>query len=121
MPRAWVLLVLVGCGDTLTQNEFIAEYEELHCESYALCASEEMLRTVNERECLEHLRYEPYPTNQPDCRYEEEAAVACLEAMRTAGCVGVNPEVPIVCADVWSLCPYPRIVPVADDTPVPPA
>ena len=95
MRSVWLGLALVGCGG-MTENEFIGQYEELFCEGYSICASEEMLRTVNERTCLEHLRYEPYPVDRPDCRFDDEAAEACIEGFRRAGCIGVNPEIPQV-------------------------
>lgn len=122
MRTTWLWLGLAACGgEGLKEIEFIAEYEELFCEGYALCANDEMLRTVNHRECLEHLRYQPYPLDRPDCRYEQEAASACIEGLKQSGCTGVNPEVPQVCEDVWSLCPYPRIPAVSTDVFAPPA
>jgi hypothetical protein len=51
----------------------------------------------------------------------QEAAAACIEGLKQSGCTGVNPEIPAVCEDVWSLCPYPRIPPVSTDVFAPPA
>lgn len=111
-----------GCTDE-EEFEFIADYEELYCDAYVLCASDEMLRVINHRECLEYYRGETYP-DTPDCRFDPDAASACVELLRTAGCSGDDPELPAVCDDVYSGCLYPTLPPadgpefeVAPETP----
>jgi hypothetical protein len=105
------LVVLSGACKGIPEKDFIEEYEPLFCEGYALCASDEMLRTVGERECLQYLSTQEYP-NPPDCRYDRKAAEACIEGLKSSGCAGVDPEIPQICADVYSGCKVPRIVPV---------
>lgn len=112
MRRALMfLVVLSGACKGIPEKDFIEEYEPLFCEGYALCASDEMLRTVGERECLQYLSTQEYP-NPPDCRYDRKAAEACIEGLKSSGCAGVDPEIPQICADVYSGCKVPRIVPV---------
>lgn len=112
MRRALILLVvLTGACKGIPEKEFIAAYEPMFCEGYALCASDEMLHSVGERECLQFLSVKTYP-NPPECRYDRAAAQACLDELSASGCTGVDPEMPEICADVYSGCAIPRIVPV---------
>ncbi|HMV69696.1 MAG TPA: hypothetical protein PKA64_22830 [Myxococcota bacterium] len=101
------LLLLTACKG-IPETEFIAGYERLYCDGYALCASEEAKRVVYERECLEYMRYEPYP-EPPDCKFDREAAEACITDFAGMGCVGTDPEIPLICADVYSQCALPRL------------
>jgi hypothetical protein len=112
------LLVLAACKG-IPETEFIAEYERLYCEGYALCATEEAKRTVNERECLEFMRYQRYP-EPPDCKFDREAAEACILDFAGLGCVADVAEVPLICADVYSECALPDL-PTEGDPPVDPA
>ena len=107
---AIVLLASMGaaaCGG-ISENEFILEYEDLYCRTYVICASDEMLRSVNERECRAHLADQTYP-NTPDCRYDREAAEACIDVFRQAGCVEDDPEIPGLCELVYSECALPDL------------
>jgi len=102
-------LLTAACGG-VPEKSFIEEYEPLFCEGYAICATEEMLRTVNARECLQFLRQQDYP-EPPECNYDAQAASDCIEELTAAGCVDNDPEVPEVCERVYSGCRVPRIPP----------
>lgn len=109
IPALAVLAALTACGGT-TEAEFIEAYEPLFCQGYSLCATEEMLRTVNTRECLAYLRRDPYP-RPPDCSFDRDAAELCLMELETSGCVDNDPEIPLACDEVYSGCPLPRVPP----------
>lgn len=112
MRRALTLMViLTGACEGISEKEFVTAYEPLFCDGYTLCASDEMLRSVGQRECLQYLADQIYP-NPPECSYDRVAAEACVEGLKTSGCAGVDPEVPQICADVYSGCRLPRVVPV---------
>ena len=113
------LLLVVGGCNSFTESDFVADYEELYCEAYATCASDEMRRTVNERECLEFLRYQVYPVRNNECKYSADAAESCITDLASAGCAGTEPEVPLICEDVFSKCLLP-VVPGPNDLPVRP-
>lgn len=117
MRRHLAIAILVGasgCEDAFPEFDFIPAYEVQYCTTYEVCASDEMLRDVGQRECLEYLRAEDYPL-PPECKYDTEAAEACLAELKTAGCEGVDPAWPEVCDEVYSLCPYPRVPVVGDN------
>lgn len=111
---AWVMLALTACSG-ISEVEFVGEYEDLFCEGYALCATPEMLDAVNHRECLQYFRQQDYP-EPPECRFDREAAEQCIEGLRTAGCVGADPEIPQICEDVYTACPFPRVPAVNPET-----
>lgn len=102
-------MLATACGG-FPERTFIEEYEPLFCQTYALCATPEMLRTVNARECLQHLRQQDYPS-PPECLYRSEFAEACLDLLAEGGCVGNDPEFPDECNEVYSRCPLPRVPP----------
>ena len=106
---ALALLAGLPACDTITDAEFIASYEQAYCESYALCATDEMTRTVNEFECLEYLRYQVYPTRNNECKFQPDAAESCIADLPSAGCTGADPTIPLICEDVFSKCQLPRI------------
>lgn len=114
----WGLLVLGACKG-IPETEFIAEYEALYCEGYAQCATDEAKRTVNERECLEFMRYQTYP-EPPDCKFDRQVAEACIDGFAGLGCIGDQAELPLICQDVYSQCALPKL-PSAGDPPVDPA
>jgi hypothetical protein len=100
---------LVGaCDSGVSRSEFIEQYEVLFCQSYAICASEEMRNVIDERECLEYMRYEPYPEGAA-CMFEPSAAEQCVSEMAASGCIQNDPEIPLICADVFSQCALPRV------------
>jgi hypothetical protein len=110
MRRRWTaiaLLSVTGCQG-VAEVDFIKEYEELYCRGYVLCASDEMLRTVGERECHQYFRAQDYP-DDPACRYDKEAAEACLANLSVAGCEDNDPLLPESCVTVYSECQYPRL------------
>lgn len=120
--RRWIVAaaaVIFGGCDAVTENDFIAQYEDLYCKGYAICATDEMLRTINQRECLVYLSLQDYP-ERGACRYESDAAEACLEALSLAGCAGPDPEMPPICADVYSKCALPIVPLVGEPEPKPP-
>ncbi len=118
MHNRWLVAALIavtGCAG-IPQIDFVSEYEELYCDGYVICATDEMLRTVGERECHEFMRSTPYP-DTPECKFDRVAAEACIENLGRAGCVGNDPELPQVCADVFSRCQY-NILPREDGSTV---
>ncbi len=106
-----VSLSVSACGG-IGERTFIEEYEPLFCQGYGLCATEEMLRTVNVQECLQFLRQQDYP-EPPDCTYDATAAEQCIDALLSSGCVDNDPEIPEVCERVYSGCRIPRVPPEA--------
>jgi len=117
---AALALLFVSACNAYSDSEFIGEYERLYCESYALCASDEMARTVNEKECLEYLRYQRYPVDNNECKYNSDAAESCVTDLGKSGCTGDEPEIPLICEDVFSKCAIPH-VPKPSDPPIRPA
>lgn len=113
LPHAIAILglpaLVTACGG-IPERTFIEEYEPLFCEGYALCATEEMLRTVNARECLQFLRQQPYP-EPPECNYDAVAADECITGLEASGCEDNDPEIPEACERVYSGCRVPRIPP----------
>ncbi|MCB9682347.1 MAG: hypothetical protein H6733_12845 [Alphaproteobacteria bacterium] len=107
------LAVLTGCKG-LEENDFIVDYELLHCDAYVICASDEMTRAVQMRECMSFLRNQAYPS-PPECGYDAEAAETCISDLQLVGCDGVDPEYPDSCLEVYSQCPYPRMPVVGDN------
>ncbi len=109
----WIALGVVGlsaaCEGT-SRSDFIERYEELFCEAYTVCATDAMLVTIGERECYEYLRYGEYPDDAA-CKYQADAAEQCLAELSGSGCVDDNPEIPLICGDVFSQCPLPRLPP----------
>jgi hypothetical protein len=101
------LWLLVGCKG-ISEEQFIGEYEDLYCSGYVLCATDEMLRTVGQRECLQDLRAKDYP-EPPECPFDREMAEACLTELATAGCDNDDPEIPILCEDVYTGCAMPEM------------
>jgi len=111
-----MLSLFAGGCKGISENDFIAAYETSYCEGYVLCATDEMLRTVNHRECLEWYADAPYPgddgsssVDAADCKYDRVAAEACTLQLSTSGCDGDDPEVPTICDEVYSGCEYPRL------------
>lgn len=102
------LFLLLGACKGISEKEFVAEWESLFCEGYVVCATEEMLLTVGQRECLQYLSGKDYP-NPPECRYDRKLAEQCIDELTRSGCDGVDPEIPEVCASVYSECPFPRV------------
>lgn len=110
MSRLRMLLLpalLVGC-DTLSEDEFGQAWEERFCELYWDCGTYEMLVTFNYRDCRNWLRDAGYP-DQVECRFDAQAATACIEALETAQCDGDNPEMPDACDGVYGVCDLPRV------------
>ena len=103
-------IVASACGG-IPENEFIIDYEEAFCATYELCATEEMKRTVREKECHQHMRGQAYP-EPPDCTYDREKAEECVAALEARECDGVNPLIPEPCDQVYTGCAYPRVQPV---------
>lgn len=110
MVRRWMLAAVLGTSACagIPEVEFISEYEVSYCRGYVLCASEEMLRTVGERDCHEFFRKTDYPEG-PECNYDREAAEVCLENLSTAGCADNDPVLPQSCVDVYSKCQFPLV------------
>jgi hypothetical protein len=104
-------LLLAACKG-IPETEFIGQYEDLYCSGYVLCATDEMLRTVGQRECLEYFRDQTYP-DPPECPYRAEQAEGCVAELATSGCLDDDPEVPLICDEVYSGCDYPRLPPKA--------
>ena len=105
----FAIFALSAC-DGLPENEFIGQYEDIYCSGYQLCATDEMLRTVGQRECLQYYRAQEYPS-PPECPYDAVAAEECVAEFASSGCLGDDPEVPVICKDVYSACDMPRLPP----------
>jgi hypothetical protein len=104
---ALVAAAFAGCKG-VSEFDFIADYEARYCERYVLCATDEMLRTVNHRECLEYYRYQEYP-QPPECPFDRKAAETCLDNLSASGCEGNDPELPASCLAVFSDCQFPLL------------
>jgi hypothetical protein len=100
-------LLMAACKG-IPESEFIGAYEDLYCSGYVLCATDEMLRTVGQRECLQYFPTQTYP-DPPECTYDRVAAEQCLAELATSGCEGDDPEVPVACDGVYDGCEYPRL------------
>lgn len=113
LPLALAFLapaVLASACGGIPERTFIEEYEPLFCDGYAICATEEMKRTVNARECLQFLRQQTYP-EPPECNYDAQAAEDCIAGLEASGCVDNDPEIPEPCERVYSGCRVPRVPP----------
>lgn len=117
-PFLLVAVGMAGC-DVNARSEFLVAWEDAYCEAYALCATEEMLRVIDERECHAYLRTQDAP-DPVSCKFDSDAAELCLVEMAASACDAADPEVPAVCADAFSLCPLPT-VPLSDGSGLPDA
>jgi len=106
------LLVSVGLSacDVNARSEFLVAWEDAYCEAYTLCATDEMLRVIDDRECRAYLRTQDAP-DAVSCKFDDEAAELCLVEMAASACDGADPEIPAVCAEAFSLCPLPTVPP----------
>lgn len=104
------LALTVGCGG-ISENEFIVSYEDAYCAAYPQCASDEMNQSIGERECHQWYLGAEYPERQDGCIFDGELAEACVVALQTPVelCEGFDPKLPLVCEDVYSGCPVPRL------------
>lgn len=95
----WCVVMLGACKG-IPESDFIVEYETLYCSAYAACATDEMLRTTNERECLIWFSEMPYPPDD-DCSFDRVTAELCVAELSTSGCLDEDPEVPAICDAVF--------------------
>lgn len=116
LRRLIATVTCVGACATTPEQDFIVVYEVQHCALYATCATKEMLRAVDERECNAFLRATKYP-QPPDCTYDAELAATCLEELQAqrddtdlaSVCLGVDPVMPESCDAVYGGCALPEM------------